>query len=79
MIDHAVVRGGEVDTVTVSPKYQIVIPKRVRESMGLEPGAKLHVFHVNGIIHLLPVRPIQEARGMFPGIDTNVPRDPDRV
>ena len=79
MIDHTIVKGGDVPTVTVSPKYQIVIPKEVRESMGLEPGKKLHVFHVNRIIYLVPERPMREALGMFPGIDTDVPRDPDRV
>jgi AbrB family looped-hinge helix DNA binding protein len=79
MIDDVIVKGGEMSTVTVSPKYQIVIPKQVREAMGLEPGKKLSVFHINGIIHLVPVRPIQEARGMSPGIDTHVPREPDRV
>jgi AbrB family looped-hinge helix DNA binding protein len=79
MIDRDIVKGCEMDTVTVSPKYQIVIPKAVRDAMGLEPGQKLRVFRDGRIIHLVPVRPIKEARGMFPGIDTHVPRDPDRV
>lgn len=64
--------------VTVSSKYQIVIPKGVRESMGIRPGQKMRVFPLGGHAVVVPVRPMREARGIFPGIDTHVPRDPDR-
>ncbi len=66
-------------SVTVSPKYQIVIPKEVRESMDIKPGQKLQVFRLERVLVLVPMRPITELRGAYPGIDTNVPRDPDRV
>lgn len=65
--------------VTVSPKYQVVIPKEIRESMGIEPGQKVRVFRYGDRVEVIPERPIREARGMFRGIDTDVPRDPDRA
>jgi AbrB family looped-hinge helix DNA binding protein len=79
MIDVDIVKGGGMAIVTVSPKYQIVIPKEVRESMEIEPGQKLQVFRLDGLIALVPVRPITELRGAYPGIDTHIERDPDRV
>ncbi|MBW3661352.1 MAG: AbrB/MazE/SpoVT family DNA-binding domain-containing protein [Gemmatimonadetes bacterium] len=65
--------------VTVSSKFQIVIPKEVREPLGIEPGQKLRVFRFGDLVAVAPVRPMNEIRGRFPGIDTDVPRDPDRV
>ena len=68
-----------MDVVTVSPKYQIVIPQPVRDSLGIKPGQKLHVFCVDGIIEIVPVKPIRSMRGFLKGIDTSVPREPDRL
>lgn len=65
--------------VTVSPKFQIVIPQEVREAMDLRPGEKLQVFQLGQRIELVPVRPIREMRGFLKGIDTSIERDPDRV
>ncbi len=65
--------------VTVSPKYQVVIPKEIRESLGIRPGQKVEAIQYGNRIELVPVRPISEARGMFPGIDTEVEREPDRL
>ncbi len=65
--------------VTISPKYQVVIPKEVRESMGLRPGQKLEVFQFDNRIELIPVPSIKELRGIAKGIDTTVERDDDRV
>lgn len=79
MIDAGIVKGGSMSVVTVSSKYQIVIPKEVRESMGIEAGQKMRVFRYGNMIQVVPVRPMRELRGSFPGIDTDVPRDPDRV
>jgi AbrB family looped-hinge helix DNA binding protein len=79
LIDRSIVKGDLMTIVTVSPKYQIVIPKSVRESLGIQVGQKMHVFQYGDHVQVIPQRPIQEARGMFPGIDTDVPRDPDRV
>jgi len=65
--------------VTVSSKYQIVIPKDVRESLGIEPGQKLRVFRFGDLVTAAPVRPMKEIRGRFPGLDTDFERDPDRI
>lgn len=66
-------------SVTVSPKFQVVIPREVREALGLRPGEKLHVFRYGDRIEFIPVRPLREMRGFLRGIDTDVPRDDDRV
>lgn len=68
-----------MDTVTVSPKYQVVIPQAVRESLGLQPGQKMDVFLHDGRIEMIPVRHPREMRGFLAGIDTSVEREPDRV
>jgi len=66
-------------TITVSPKFQVVIPLAIRESLGLRPGQKIQAIQYGDRIELIPVRPIRKARGMLKGIDTSVPRDDDRV
>jgi AbrB family looped-hinge helix DNA binding protein len=66
-------------TITVSPKYQIVIPARMRESLGIKPGEKLHAIEYRGRIELVPVRSAKSARGSLKGIDTEVPRETDRA
>ena len=63
----------------LSPKFQIVIPKPVRSSMQLKPGATFNVIEHEGRIELLPVRTARQMRGFLAGIDTTVPRDKDRV
>lgn len=68
-----------METVTVSPKYQVVIPKRVRESLGLRPGQKVQVVQYENRIELIPQEPIEEARGFLKGIDTHIERESDRV
>ena len=65
--------------VTVSPKYQVVIPKKVREKIGIKPGQKVQVIPYMGRIELIPVQNIKEARGSLKGIDTNVEREEDRL
>jgi AbrB family looped-hinge helix DNA binding protein len=67
-----------METVTVSPKYQVVIPSRVRELLGVEPGQKVKVILYDNRIEMIPVKPIREARGFLKGIDTSVEREPDR-
>jgi AbrB family looped-hinge helix DNA binding protein len=66
-------------TVTVSPKYQIVIPKEIRQALGIKAGEKLDAIPYRGHIALVPVRSIKSARGFLKGIDTEVARDDDRV
>lgn len=65
--------------VRVSPKFQIVIPQEVRESMGIKAGEEMQVFECDGRIEVVPVRSIKEFRGRFKGINTHVERDEDRV
>lgn len=67
-----------MDTVTVSPKYQVVIPRAIRDALGLKPGQKIKAIQYGDRIELIPVKPLKKARGFLPGIDTGVPRDPDR-
>ena len=66
-------------TVTVSPKFQVVIPKSVRESLRLKPGQKMHIIEYEGRIELIPDRDIKELRGFLKGINTNFHREGDRV
>ena len=68
-----------METVTVSPKFQIVIPRAIRDSLDLRPGQKVQVMRYGGRIELIPLRPIQETRGFLRGIDTSVERERDRV
>ncbi|MDE2664299.1 MAG: AbrB/MazE/SpoVT family DNA-binding domain-containing protein [Gemmatimonadota bacterium] len=64
--------------VTVSSRYRIVIPKAVRESLGLRPGQEVQVLAFDGRVQLIPLQPIEAARGFVRGIDTTVDRDHDR-
>jgi len=65
--------------VTISPKYQIVIPKEIREKLGLSPGQKVEAIMYQGRIELIPVRPIEKMRGFLKGMNTIVEREEDRV
>lgn len=66
-------------TVTVSPKYQIVIPKSIRSSINLHPGQKMQIILHNNRIELIPVKSASEMRGFLHGIDTTVAREDDRI
>ena len=68
-----------METVKVSPKFQIVIPRKVRESLGIRPGQKMQVLVYQNRIELVPVVRMREMRGFLSGIDTTVARDSDRV
>ncbi|HHP7236306.1 MAG TPA: AbrB/MazE/SpoVT family DNA-binding domain-containing protein [Desulfobacterales bacterium] len=68
-----------MNTVTVSPKYQVVIPKNIREALCLRPGQKLKVFEYDGRIELIPDREISELKGFLKGINTDFAREEDRV
>lgn len=67
-----------MDKVKISPKYQVVIPKRVREVLELEPGQMMQVIAHGGRIEMIPDRPISEMKGFLKGIDTAVERESDR-
>ncbi len=62
-------------TTTVSSKYQIVIPKQVRISANIKPGTKLQIVELNGIIQMIPVRPVQEMQGYFKGREIEYARE----
>jgi len=68
-----------METVTVSPKYQVVIPKVVRESMGIFSGQKIQVLIYQDRIELIPIQPMKKMRGFLKGIDTTVKREKDRL
>ena len=68
-----------MDTLTISPKYQVVIPKAIRELLNLRPGQKVHAIVYNNRIELIPVQPIRRLRGFVQGIDTEIEREDDRV
>jgi AbrB family looped-hinge helix DNA binding protein len=65
--------------VTVSPKYQVVIPQQIREALGLKPGQKIEAIQYLDRVEFIPVRPIRAMRGFLKGIDSTVPRERDRV
>ncbi len=64
--------------VTISSKFQVVIPREVRERLKLRPGQKVEAFAVGGRIELVPVRPIGELRGLLRGVEARFEREPDR-
>lgn len=68
-----------MNTLTISPKYQVVIPKEIRESLKLRPGQKVQIVLLDNRIELIPLRPLKEMQGFLKGIDTDVPRGPDRM
>ena len=68
-----------MSTVTVSPKYQVVIPKEIRDSMQIKSGQKIQMISYGDRIELIPIKPMKEMRGFLKGINTDVPRDTDRV
>ncbi len=65
--------------VTISSRFQVVIPKDVRERLKLQPGQKVEAIPFKGRIALIPLEPIETMRGFVRGIDTTVPRDDDRA
>ena len=68
-----------MSTVTVSPKFQVVIPQAIREVMRLCAGEKLRVMSYDDRIELIPIRPVQEMRGFLRGMDTHMEREEDRL
>jgi len=66
-------------TVTMSPKFQVVIPKEIREKLGLSPGQRVEAIAYENRIELIPLRPIRQMRGFLKGIDTSIKREVDRA
>ena len=69
-----------MEAVTVSSKFQVVIPEEIRRKIGIKALQKLIVIEKDGVIHLIPLRPIEELRGFIRGIGTEEIRDEaDRI
>jgi AbrB family looped-hinge helix DNA binding protein len=68
-----------METLTISPKFQVVIPKAIRERLKLKAGQKIQAILHQDRIELVPVRPIRKMRGFLKGISTDVPREADRL
>jgi AbrB family looped-hinge helix DNA binding protein len=68
-----------MQAVTLSPKYQVVIPRAIREALNLRPGQKMQIVEYDGRIELMPERDIKELRGFLKGINTEIKREEDRV
>jgi len=68
-----------MEAVTVSPKYQVVIPRKVREALKITPGLKIQVIAYDNRIELIPVREISQMRGFLAGMDTSLDREADRL
>ena len=67
-----------MSVVTVSPKFQVVIPREIREALGLQPGQKVQALQYEDRVEFIPVRSVKEMRGFLRGLNTSVPRDRDR-
>ena len=68
-----------MDTVTLSPKFQVVIPQAIRAALQLKAGEKLRVMRYADRVEFIPVRPIQQMRGFLRGMDTKIEREEDRL
>ena len=68
-----------MNTVTLSSRFQVVIPQEVRAALNLTPGEKFRVLYFDNRVELIPVRTMQQMRGFLRGIDTNIPDDSDRL
>ena len=68
-----------MSTVTLSPKFQVVIPRAIREALQLTAGEKLRVLRYGDRVEFIPVRPIQQMRGFLRGMDTTIEREDDRL
>ena len=69
----------DMSTVTISPKFQVVIPQPLRESLGIKPGEKLRVMRYGNRIEMIPVRSPKQMRGFLKGMDTTIEREGDRL
>jgi AbrB family looped-hinge helix DNA binding protein len=79
-IDRSIVKPlNKTEIVVVSPKYQVVIPRRIREAVGLRVGERVHVIPYKNRIEIVPVRDVRDLRGFLKGIDTSFDRESDRV
>lgn len=69
----------DMNVVELSPKYQILIPKEIREESEIQKGDRMEVIAYENRIELILIKPIQTLKGFLKGIDTNIERDEDRL
>ena len=67
-----------MNALTLSPKFQVVVPKEIREAMKLKAGMPMQVVQYGERIEFIPVRPMRQVRGMLRGMATDIERDDDR-
>jgi AbrB family looped-hinge helix DNA binding protein len=67
-----------MQTTTISPKFQVVIPKEIRERMGLKAGTKVQVLQYENRIEFIPLKPMKSLRGSMKGLSTETGRERDR-
>lgn len=75
----ATINKTNMQVATISPKFQVVIPQKVRQALALYPGQKVQIIVYNNRIELIPVRPISQARGFLAGMDTTIEREVERI
>ena len=68
-----------METVMVTPKYEIAIPRALRKALRIKPGEKFQIIQYGDRIELIPLKPIKRMRGFLKGIDTTIERESDRV
>lgn len=68
-----------MSSVTVSPKFQVVIPKDIRDAVGIVSGQQIQMLAYGNRIELIPIKPMREMKGFIKGIDSDVARDEDRL
>jgi AbrB family looped-hinge helix DNA binding protein len=68
-----------MEAVKISPKFQVVIPKKVRESMQLKPGQQMQVIEYGNRVELIPTKSVESMRGFMKGINTEFKREDDRL
>ena len=68
-----------MEAVKISPKYQVVIPKKLREALNLSPGQKVQMVAFEDRIEMIPIKKISEMKGFLKGIETTVDRETDRI
>jgi AbrB family looped-hinge helix DNA binding protein len=68
----------DMNTVTVSPKYQVVIPKAIRERLALTPGDRLEMIQLSDRIELIPIKSAKALRGIIKGVENTFEREQDR-
>ncbi len=64
-----------MESVTVSSKYQVMIPEKVRKAAGIKPGDRMAIIVKHNIIHYIPIKPLEATKGMVPGLESSDLRD----